>query len=123
MSMTKQEAFDYLRDLAERLRMVPVVYGTDEGDIDQLQSIADLITNDFGVDQERVDAALRKIKSNKYDFRSLITDRTELLSCVCDYADILADRRRTEPWKIMQEIFGQGAGVSNAIFQLYRKER
>jgi len=106
MSMTKQEAFDYLKDLAERLRNVPVMYGTDEGDIDQLQSIADLITTDFGVDQQRVDAALRKVKSDKYDFWPLITDRTELLGRVCDYADILADRRRTEPWVIMQEIFG-----------------
>lgn len=31
---------DFLRDLAERLRQVPVMYGTDDGDIDQLLQIA-----------------------------------------------------------------------------------
>lgn len=122
MSMTKQEACDFLADLAERLRRIPVKYGTDEGDIDQLQDIEKLITSDFGVDNERVEEALRNVKSNGYDFRAFLTDRAELLARVCDYADILADRRRTEPWVIMQEIFGQGAGVSSAIFHAYRRE-
>lgn len=31
---------EYLRDLAERLRKVPVMYGTDDGDIDRLLELA-----------------------------------------------------------------------------------
>jgi hypothetical protein len=31
---------DYLRELAERLRRIPVMYGTDDGDIDRLCEIA-----------------------------------------------------------------------------------
>lgn len=31
---------EYLRDLAERLRHIPVMYGTDGGDIDRLAMIA-----------------------------------------------------------------------------------
>lgn len=32
---------EYLRGLAERLRKIPVVYGTDDGDIDRLLEISD----------------------------------------------------------------------------------
>lgn len=31
---------EYLRDLAKRLREIPVIYGTDDGDIDRLYEIA-----------------------------------------------------------------------------------
>ena len=31
---------EYLRDLAERLMRVPVMYGTDQGDVDRLREIA-----------------------------------------------------------------------------------
>jgi peptidoglycan hydrolase CwlO-like protein len=31
---------DYLRDLANRLMAIPVMYGVDQGDVDRLNSIA-----------------------------------------------------------------------------------
>jgi len=34
-----QEDRDFLRDLAERLRRIPVMYGVDEGDVDTLYSM------------------------------------------------------------------------------------
>jgi hypothetical protein len=34
---------EYLRDLAERLMRVPVMYGTDQGDVDRLLAIARLV--------------------------------------------------------------------------------
>ena len=36
---------DYLRDLAERLRRIPVMYGTDGGDISRLYEIAGILDN------------------------------------------------------------------------------
>jgi hypothetical protein len=36
---------EYLRDLAERLRHIPVMYGTDDGDIDRLLEIARALEN------------------------------------------------------------------------------
>ena len=36
---------DYLRNLAERLRHIPVVHGTDGGDVDRLLVIAQAIQN------------------------------------------------------------------------------
>ena len=121
--MTKQEACDFLRDLAERLREIPVIYGTDEGDIDQLEEVAASIESEFGIKDHRMEEVLRRINGTPDAFRPILSDRTELLSKVCDYADILADRRRTEPWVIMQDIFGHGSSVSAALFDLYRKER
>lgn len=38
--MTLEEMTVYLRDLAERLRHIPVAYGTDDGDISTLLEIA-----------------------------------------------------------------------------------
>ena len=38
--MTKKEKIAYLRDLAERLMHVPVMYGTDQGDVDTSLTIA-----------------------------------------------------------------------------------
>jgi hypothetical protein len=35
---------EYLKGLAERLRSIPVMYGTDEYDIDRLHEIADSLT-------------------------------------------------------------------------------
>ncbi len=39
--MTKElNNVDYLRDLAERLMHIPVMYGTDQGDVSRLERIA-----------------------------------------------------------------------------------
>lgn len=37
---------DYLRDLAERLMQVPVMYGVDQGDVDRLIDIANQLGDD-----------------------------------------------------------------------------
>jgi hypothetical protein len=36
---------EYLRDLAERLMRVPVMYGTDQGDVSRLYEIAQELDN------------------------------------------------------------------------------
>lgn len=36
---------DYLRDLAERLRHIPVMYGVDDGDIFRLRELAKMFDN------------------------------------------------------------------------------
>lgn len=42
---------EFLRDLAERLRHVPVMYGTDDGDIDRLLVIAREVEGDEPIPQ------------------------------------------------------------------------
>lgn len=37
---------EYLRNLAERIFQIPVMYGTDQGDTDRLLQIAQRIQND-----------------------------------------------------------------------------
>lgn len=43
--MTKEEKIKFLRDLAERLMSIPVMYGTDQGDVDILLEIARELEN------------------------------------------------------------------------------
>jgi hypothetical protein len=40
----EQTDAEFVRDLAERLRHIPVMYGTDDGDIDRLLEIANAAT-------------------------------------------------------------------------------
>lgn len=122
MALNKHEAYAYLRGLAERIALIPVEHGTDQDDCFTLDEIADLIQTDFAVNDHRIEDVLKRMNGNPDSFRMILTDRTELLAKVCDYADNLADRRRTEPWVIMKEIFGHGSGVSSAIFQIYGRE-
>lgn len=119
MSISKQEACDFLRDLADRLRSFPVTY---QCDTKHLIEIAAMIENDFAIPDDRIDEALKRVRGCKTTMRTILTDRTELLARACDYADILADRRRTEPAKIIGEIFGHGTNLSEAIFRAYRTE-
>lgn len=37
---------EFLRDLAERLRRIPVLYGVDDGDVDKLLNLADRLPHD-----------------------------------------------------------------------------
>ena len=47
---------EYLRDLAERLRHIPVMYGTDGYDIDRLEQIAKrLVTRKLPKEQQHWD--------------------------------------------------------------------
>lgn len=71
MSMTKQEAAEALRDLADRLWEIPAMYGTDQGDIEQLRDIASCIEGRFA-DSDDLD-----------DHRALI----QASNLLCQYVD------------------------------------
>ncbi len=54
-------------------------------------------------------------------FAAIIDDQEKLLEKVCDYAARRAAREKVPPWSIIGHIFGHGSGVSNAIYERYRK--
>lgn len=71
MSMTRLQAIETLKDLADRIRRIPVVYGTDEGDLYDLQTIAECIEGRFA-DSDDLD-----------DHRALI----QASNLLCKYVD------------------------------------
>ncbi len=56
-------------------------------------------------------------------FREIVTDKDGLLERMCDYAEAMALREGCEPWSIVGHVTGHGSGISNAIYQLYRKRK
>lgn len=70
---------------------------------------------------ERVETAISNLRGNMDYFRSIVTDKDELLRCMCGYAKDEAERQRCEPWSIISEIVGHGSGVSAAIYEIYRR--
>ena len=70
---------------------------------------------------ERVENAISGLRGNRDYFRSIVTDKDELLHSMCGYAKDEAERQRCEPWSIISEITGHGSGVSSAIYEIYRR--
>lgn len=70
---------------------------------------------------ERVKKAICNLRGNMDYFRSIVTDKDELLRKMCGYTKDEAERQRCEPWSIIGEITGHGSGVSAAIYEIYRR--
>lgn len=135
IDLTDEEFVERLRKLwGGRFRPVGVdcawsrvVFGCDmlitnacDPDADTLELRPDwakLIAEPEGIDQ-----VLEGLNGNKESFRKNLTDRSELLSKVCDYAERVAKKKRLEPWSIIKDITCHGSGVSSAIYQLYRRK-
>lgn len=73
----------------------------------------------------RVERVLNMLHGPRESYRPILTDRDKILARICSYAKRAAqgdDERRSVPvWSIISDITGHGAGVSFAIYELYRE--
>ena len=67
------------------------------------------------------DVVIEQLRGPHDRFREIITDKDKLLEQVCNYAEFMAGQKHCEPWSIIGQITGHGSGISNAIYELYRK--
>ncbi len=73
-------------------------------------------------DPEGLEEALEHLRGNKDKFRAVLTDTSELLASMCDYADRMAKKKRLPAWSIIGDITSHGSGVSSAIYELYSRK-
>lgn len=69
-----------------------------------------------------IEKILDSLRGPRESFRAILEDKDKLLAKVCQYAEIIAKRKRLQPWSIIGDIFGHGSGVSAAIYELYREK-
>lgn len=72
-------------------------------------------------DQARLEQVLDMLHGPRDSFRRDLTDIDELMAAVCDYAEDLPKKKRVPAWSIIGQITQHGSGVSNAIYELYRR--
>ena len=70
--------------------------------------------------QKRLEESLDSLRGNRERFRALLEDRDAILARICRNVELIAKRKKTEPWAIMGQLTGHGSGVSAAIFHTYR---
>jgi hypothetical protein len=69
-----------------------------------------------------LDEALDRLGEDREYLRKELTDKTRLLSEVCDYAARVAKKKRLPPWAIIGDMTNHGSGVASAIYELYRRK-
>lgn len=72
---------------------------------------------------EDVEKVLDDLSGPRDVFRAAITNTDKLLADVMEFAEKLAKKRRVQPWSIVSEMTDHGSGVSQAIYELYRRKQ
>lgn len=68
-----------------------------------------------------LDEVIAPLRGDHERFREILLDKDRLLERMCDFAEAMAERKGCEPWSIVGEITSHGSGMSQAIYELYRK--
>lgn len=89
---------EFLRDLAERLRGVPVMYGVDDGDIDTLGSIAgDLDHPRRACDFRPLDSYKKTVEKPGQPMTWIRVDRFYCCKCLKQSENVLETASPTQP--------------------------
>jgi hypothetical protein len=68
-----------------------------------------------------IEEALDGLYGDRERFRPMLEPEA-ILKQICRTAEMTADRKGRPAWSIISDITGHGSGVSNAIYQVYRKQ-
>lgn len=71
---------------------------------------------------EQLEEVLDSLRGSRESFKSQLVDSAEILSRLCDNVEMIASRKRCEPWSIIGQLTGFGSGMSAAIYELYRRK-
>jgi hypothetical protein len=68
-----------------------------------------------------LDQALDGLQGPRERFRESLCNKRKLLEKLCTHAEHVASIRGVEPWSIISKITMHGKGMSQAIYELYRR--
>jgi len=69
-----------------------------------------------------IEEALDSLRGSRERFRPMLENKDKILESMCDYAERAGRDQQVPPWSIISDITQHGSGVSNAIYQVYRRQ-